>query len=426
MFKPSGAAKASNSPLFGRTKLVARLQQAAVAKLPLGAQPPSNLPSLLAFLPNLKWAEILKDVFEKKVRPFPSYGVGTDGIYTMKASSADGKIKVSLIGDWGTGTKEAWEVGNCVSNSAPDYAIHLGDVYYMGSKAEVDENFIGVNDQGCKYDAVKFPTGKKGTLALPGNHDLYTGGGPYFSHIIGQSGFCTINGQKQMASFFSLETDSWRVIGIDTGYNSVGRFLIGGVFPFNKIPWMEGDCALDQRLINWLTTSVKPQENKKATIILSHHQYYSVYETAYPKPARQLASLFKGQEVVWIWGHEHRLSIYEKYSPDGNVTCYGRCLGNGGMPVKSENDPSKRKAPLAYFDPRGTSQADGSQGQQYEIAPNTYAGWNGYANLTFDKSKVTIEYLDLNSQLLFSEEFTAGARGSITYGKVQAPWLKPV
>jgi hypothetical protein len=51
-----------------------------------------------------------------------------------------------------------------------------------------------------------------------------------------------------------------------------------------------------------------PKANPKATLLLSHHQYFTAFKDhAYTKPAKQLVEFFQGQDVVWIWGHEHRL-----------------------------------------------------------------------------------------------------------------------
>jgi hypothetical protein len=95
------------------------------------------------------------------------------------------------------------------------------------------------------------------------------------------------------------------------------------------------------------------------------------------------------------------------------------------MPVKSEN-PSNHKSPLAFFDPRGTVPPDGSKGSRYEIDMNDYAGWNGYANLTFEGYKLNIDYCDLTGRLLFREEFIGRADGSIANNVLSSPVLQPV
>ena len=44
----------------------------------------------------------------------------------------DDRVKISIAGDWGTGTDEARIVAAAMENSDPDFTIHLGDVYYAG------------------------------------------------------------------------------------------------------------------------------------------------------------------------------------------------------------------------------------------------------------------------------------------------------
>jgi predicted phosphodiesterase len=413
-FKPLALAKSSNTPLLGRTNLVAAMQSVVAKSVP----PPttSNFPLMAAFESGNLWPWItnyLKTSFTGKFKPYPTYpSDGTSGVYQMKANDGGDVIRVSIVGDWGTGTYESWKVAQCMADSAPDYMIHLGDVYYVGDQQEVDENFLGT--PGGQYTPVQFPKGSVGTLALIGNHEMYGGGGPYFSSMLP---YCeTGTGISQQAGFFCLETPQWRIIGIDTGYNSVGTFILGSIPIIKKIPWFGANCALQSELLTWLQANVNPQQNKKPTMLLSHHQYFSAYsDEAFGEPAKQLKGFFAGQEVVWIWGHEHRLSIYNKFSPDGNITCYGRCLGNGGMPVE-EGTGYTTKAPLMFFDPR----------YNYPVGDNTSAGYNGFMNLTIDGATLALDYRDLNNTQLFQESFVGNPDGSLQYSFTNpVPILQP-
>lgn len=138
-------------------------------------------------------------------------------------------------------------------------------------------------------------------------------------------------------------------------------------------------------------------------MLLSHHQYFTAFkDEAFQRPAKQLCEFFAGQDVVWIWGHEHRLSLYERYSPDGNVTCWARCLGHGGMPVEC-GTPDPKRAPIAFYDARC----------DYPAGDGSCVGWNGYLNATVDGAKLELEYRDLNGSLMFRERFVAGDGGGI-------------
>ena len=225
-FKPLALAKSSNIPLLGRTNLVASMQSVAAKVAPPPTVP--KFPLMVAFESGNLWPWItnyLKTSFTGKFKPYPSYPAsnGDIGIYPLKAKDGGNVIKVSIVGDWGTGTYESWKAAESMASFVPDYTIHLGDVYYVGDQQEVNENFLGL--PGGTYTPVQFPTGKVGTFALIGNHEMYGGGGPYFSTILP---YCeTGTGTTQQASFFCLESPEWRIIGIDTGYNSVGTFILG-------------------------------------------------------------------------------------------------------------------------------------------------------------------------------------------------------
>ena len=120
--------------------------------------------------------------FHKK-HPFRDYttrGKGT-GIYPI-----GDRAKISIAGDWGTGTDEARIVATGMQRGDPDYTIHLGDVYYVGNTTEVRENFLG--EKTSPYAPVKWPMGSKGGFALNGNHEMYADGNGYWRTILAEDG----------------------------------------------------------------------------------------------------------------------------------------------------------------------------------------------------------------------------------------------
>jgi hypothetical protein len=288
-----------------------------------------------------------------------------------------------------------------MSGTSPDFTIHLGDVYYVGGNSEIDENCFGKS--AGEFEGVTWPHGSQGSFALNGNHEMYANGEPYFTSFLPTLGMRGDSG-GQVASFFCLEAAKWRLLAIDTGYNSVGIPILSQIPGINTIPFIGGDCHLEKLLLNWLRSVVKPKENPKATLILSHHQYFTAFKDyAYTKPAKQLMEFFQGQEVVWIWGHEHRLGIYQKFSKDGGITAYGRCMGHGGMPVDL-GTPDPTKAPLTFYDPR-----------THRLSNGVDVGQNGFVSITINGGVLTLDYRDIDNRQLLVERFTAGAGGSFTY-----------
>ena len=131
---------------FAHSRFSAHLH-AAVAGYSTAAYDPIS-----AFLPSrlLKWIpQVAKYWFHKKhaFRDYTTPGKGT-GIYPI-----DDRVKISIAGDWGTGTDEARIVAKAMGKSEPDFTIHLGDVYYVGDGNEVRENFLG--EKTSPYAPVK-------------------------------------------------------------------------------------------------------------------------------------------------------------------------------------------------------------------------------------------------------------------------------
>jgi len=147
---------------------------------------------------------------------------------------------------------------------------------------------------------------------------------------------------------------------------------------------------LPDQLVDWLRTTVKLEESQRGLVLLGHHQYYSAFERGFPRPAQQLAEFIK-RPVLWFWGHEHRMAVYGKASI-GGIEAFGRCLGHGGMPVDIGVAPKAGEAHLVMYDDR-----------QYTELEGTWVGFNGIANLTFHGELLTVEYRDINYQLLLTE-----------------------
>lgn len=318
---------------------------------------------------------------------------GVFKMYSAASPTNNDNIKMVLAADWATDTAESDHIGAVMKREGGDYTIHLGDVYFVGAPTEVHANFIG-------RDAA-WPKGSSGSLALPGNHEFYSNGNPYFDQLLPHMFARTAgnNNFRQDASFFCLENNYWRVIGLDNGYYSVGPLLIEYI--------IKPDAHLDDKLIAWLKNEVKADPaDTRGLIILSHVQYCSAFEPQYPKAAEVLREIFgPNKEVIWLWGHEHRFAAYGKYNSQSGIQAYGRCIGNGGMPVELGKvsfgkgkfkgpDPKKMQGcNLVFYDNR-----------KKDILENTIVGHNGYVVFTLNANRLKIEYKD-ESALLFTEEW---------------------
>ena len=405
-FKSRHIARHSNTPLLGRTRFMAHLQSALAATHSSGS---GRFPLLAVFMQSpFPWlAKYLKGILNGRYKPYPVYPLdGHSGVYPLHPHVPNEPIRLSLAGDWGTGTEEAFRVAQQMSAFRPDYTVHLGDVYYVGDEPEVEENFLGIAQPDSPNSPVAFPRGAVGTLTLPGNHELYGGGKPYYTRVLPWGS--PTPGQPQQAAFFCLESDHWRILGLDTGYNSTGVPILGSLPGLANVQWIGGNGEIEPAVLDWLRTNVRPHDNPKTTLLLTHHQYYSAFpDEVFPRPAEQLAEFFRGQDILWLWGHEHRLAVYDLHSPDGQISCFGRCIGHGGMPVettKPHPGDAHHRAPLLFHDPR----------TDYSIGDGDTAGWNGFVNLTLHGPTLHLDYRDLTGQSLYRESFTAGPNATLT------------
>lgn len=348
-----------------------------------------------------KWIyHYIKSRFGKN-HEYVDYQDPQNGIYTFDNSVA--QTDIAIAADWATNTKESIWIAGEINKKAADYTIHMGDTYFVGEPKEITANFLPETDS-------IWPRGAKGSFALLGNHEMYANGTSYFRDLLPCMGMRLPDGKfsGQTASFFCFQNEHWRILGLDTGYHSIGKIPI-----LEKIPWFAPDCHFDKVLIDWLTKTVRLSDpnDKRGLVILTHHQYISAFkgEGEYIVPAEQLAELIgKDRPIIWIFGHEHKFAIYEKAQIKNGISAYCRCIGNGGMPIELKKDFEKSSGKqgynkLVFVDKR-------------ERIPDL--GYNGYALLKLKENRLGIEYYDIN-KLLISEEWSVN--NGILSGNITVP-----
>jgi calcineurin-like phosphoesterase family protein len=213
--------------------------------------------------------------------------------------------RVAVIGDWGTNLYGApVSAASIARDGGYELLLHLGDIYYSGTSAEVKERFLK-----------PWPTGAgKVSRALNGNHEMYSGGFAYFEDILPHF--------KQTSSYFAFQNGHWLLIGLDTAHT---------------------DHAIDDIQARWLNKVVQDAGGRKV-ILFSHHQPFSRLSGQGPNLQSALAGLFQKQAITaWYWGHEHECIIYDR-QPDSNLL--GRCIGHGGIP--SPRKSAVRSAPTSH------------------------------------------------------------------------------
>jgi hypothetical protein len=223
---------------------------------------------------------------------------------------------VVIVADWGTGQDAAKVLLQKVAGHKPDVVIHLGDVYYSGTEFEAQNYFysiwqetLGIPNVPWGQKLTDFTTGPA-TFHLPGNHDMYSGGQPYYT---------TIDMLGQPASYFCLRNANWQFIAMDTSYHDSDPSHV------NDATWVE------PQEITWMKDKVRNGGGRKS-VLLSHHQLFTAFEKIGGQAINQniLPAL---QDILpdltlWLWGHEHNQVIYQRY-----LNVLGRCIGHGAFPV---------------------------------------------------------------------------------------------
>lgn len=245
--------------------------------------------------------------------------------------------KVGVLGDWGTGDGIAFEVLDRMLELRPDAIIHLGDVYYAGEEKEYRKNLVEpLHERVVKPDGSPVPV-----FNMSGNHDMYSGGAPFYAatgRLNGDTQF------RQEASYFCLRTANgkWQILGADTGLHDHDPFAV-----------VTSITHLDPEEVKWHANKVEEfSRDGGRTVFMTHHQPFSA-NIPMGSPARKKPSDFyvnprllddfnairtNGDVPLWLWGHEHNLAIFQPFRGIER----GRCAGHSAVPVlAAETDPYK-------------------------------------------------------------------------------------
>lgn len=297
-----------------------------------------------------------------------------------------GNATVALIADWATGTAEARAVLERVARHQPDVLIHLGDIYYSGTAKEVEEYFLDmVNEVFGRGPDRPMPV-----FTMTGNHDMYSGGGPFYDLIdkLNQPPLAP-PGQLQGHSFFCLRSPGWQILAMDTGLHDDDVFNVNTAMTY-----------LEEPELAWLKHQIQTAGGRK-TILLSHHQLFSAFAAIGPEKdngdrsvntnlQRQLGDVL-GQVEAWLWGHEHNLEVY---GPHLGLK-RGRCIGASAIPVFSSQNPYNSRVgdTIPYLPVRLSLTPDDDYAHCYVILKLDDAG--GTAKASY--------YQDTDEELLFEE-----------------------
>ena len=270
----------------------------------------------------------------------------------------------------------------------PDIVIHLGDIYYAGSVAECDAFYQNVRKT--------FPL--QPVFSLCGNHDMYSGGTPYYA---------LLNRLGQPASYFSLRNANWQLLALDTGYNDYNPFR-----EERAMTWLRDGTGADGTHVDevsevkWLADKMASAEGRR-TILMSHHPLLTRHS---PIAGDQVcnARLLKQVQpwledvTLWLWGHEHSQSIFEPFAGLKR----GRCLGAGAIPTLPAEQPYEADAGFAA----GQTPPGLLDDPTARLGIDPVTGWHdlGFGLLALQGATATMTYYGYNqtngANPLYSEQ----------------------
>ncbi|MFQ5676780.1 MAG: metallophosphoesterase family protein [bacterium] len=256
--------------------------------------------------------------------PFPSHDDSPGHfVYEMKDRNnhlldEDQKITIALFSDFGTGVYHSRFIAKKITELQPDYAFHLGDVYYAGRKSEFENYFKEPLDpllQTTRY------------FALNANHEMHSGAFPYFDYLKYKRSISGV-GQEQEGSYFCVRNGRYQFIGIDTAYHENGRHR-------------------DKKLQDWLGARLREgKDGNRTNVLLSPNQPYTLGEDKFSDLYEDLNEFINNELIdYWFWGNTHYCSVFE---PSSTTPFVGVCVGHGGHPIykKDIEDKAEKHANL--------------------------------------------------------------------------------
>ena len=300
------------------------------------------------------------------------FGIPRSGPATAPLAST---ARIIVVGDWGTGTGPALAVADQMRRrieTAGDrevHVVHLGDVYYAGTRWEARHRFLAhwPVDLG---DAARI-----GSWCLNGNHDMYSAGEGLFDVILTDDRFARQRSEDdQVTSEFHLRNEHWDVVGLDTSWKFHLRDVRGGA----------GHLQRQQR--RWVADRLGGSTRRR--MLLTHHQPFT-RRAAGDAGVVEVGNLLAVTDDLrrtpgvdaWFWGHEHRLFAYGARSGIG----YATCMGHGAVLEELGADvagPGEAEFRATFRD---------SDGDEWRTP--------GFTVVDLDGAAATVSYVDMDGNL---------------------------
>ena len=300
------------------------------------------------------------------------------------------KYKIAVIGDWGTGKWKDGKQSQCpsqlvmkqVNSMKPDIIIHLGDVYYAGTKKEEKDSLVKIWKQFIKTNAKAY--------TLNSNHEMYDGGKGYFDIALKDKLFK----EQKNTSYFSLEFKSFVILGLDSAYFDKSTLYMDGAFFQPKKP----KSQKQREFIRQKTAQARKRGKK--VIVMTHHNPIQV-DGSLDKKKRVLWNQMvtamningrKNYPDYWYWGHVHAGIVYTKGCDLGKFNVKSRCSGHAAIPFSKAFTLkyAKKDGVVSYY----ANTLMKKTASKTVIPAQKNRMLNGWTMITLDGSEITEEFYE--------------------------------
>ena len=276
------------------------------------------------FDPGWLWAffnYLINLVDKDRIAPFAPASGGAPYVGDLQLNGSS--CRIALVGDWGTGRFDAGgydpatDVLATIEQLAPDYIIHLGDVYYAGTQDAPPSN------EEAEHFLKMWPSMPAGrSFTLNSNHEMYGGANGYFNVALGRGASqATPFAHQNGFSYFALTHGGSAIVGLDAAYfDPSSMYMEGGLGEASEDP----QYAFLQQILSGRTD----------IILLTHQTAMSMNGRSTLQLWDDVTSVIPAERIkLWYWGHTHMGIAYNDASALGQQGVRAGCSGHGAIPM---------------------------------------------------------------------------------------------
>jgi hypothetical protein len=284
--------------------------------------------------------------------------------FTYRLADGPSDVRIALFADFANGYYHARYIARRIEHNRYPYGVHLGDVYYAGTDAQV-KAFLEAPLKGALVNTELF--------LLAGNHEMYARGRPWLAYLDRKRRSPETPearaAQRQEGTYFRLVHDRFQLVGIDTEWFGHMSYPDPGLWA-----WLEGALR-------------EGRQRGMVNILLSANEPYRLGRANPTQLYRDLEGIVRARLLdLWFWGNTHYAALFER---SDRFPFVGSCIGHGGFPYGVVRGGSREPVPARFVE-EGTRFGGGPWED-----PRPDMGNNGFCELGLNADgTVSLTYLD--------------------------------